>query len=135
MHWAIVLQNFHGLILSVIGNHNIPITEEQTGIYNYLNFQDKLLKKIKRIIFIPSHTHLSMDNYKGCIEIDDKLSNIYINAASIRPTDILQDETIQSVKWKDGTLLDIKLNNNMEIITKSIITSKKHPRGYYRFEF
>lgn len=33
-------------ILSVAGNHDIPITKEQAGIYNYLNFQDKLLKKI-----------------------------------------------------------------------------------------
>lgn len=84
-----------------------------------------IIDKYKRIIFISGHTHLSMDNYKGCIEIDDKLSNIYINAASIRPTDILQDETIQSAEWKDGTLSDIKLNNNIEIITKSITTGKK----------
>ena len=102
----------------------------------YLN-RDKQLQKIldshKRVIFLSGHTHLSMDNPKGCVEWDEKHENVYINDASIRPTDLLPGEAMQPAEWKNGTFLDITIcENEVEIVTRSAKDGKKHARGYYR---
>lgn len=102
----------------------------------YLN-RDKQLQKVldshKRVIFLSGHTHLSMDNPKGCVEWDEEHENLYVNDASIRPTDLLPGEAMQSAEWKNGTFLELVISENeVEIITRSAKDGKKHARGYYR---
>lgn len=87
------------------------------------------------VIFISGHTHLSMNDPSGCVEWDAASSNLYINDASIRPTDLLLGEPIQPDEWKDGTMLDVRLNaHEMEITAKSVKNGRKHARGYYRMK-
>lgn len=83
--------------------------------------------------FISGHTHLSMNNPEGCVEWDAASSNLYINDASIRPTDLLPGEPMQPAEWKEGTVLDLRINScEVEITTRSVQSGKKHARGYYR---
>lgn len=126
--WRIIL--CHAPLLQ----HN-PKREE--GKSPYLN-RDKQLQEIVdrhgKIIFISGHTHLSMNNPTGCVEWDAVSSNLYINDASIRPTDLLPGEQMQPAEWKDGTFLDIRISGlDVEIVTRSVSSGKKHARGYYHF--
>lgn len=92
-----------------------------------------ILDRHGNVVFISGHTHLSMDDVYGCVEWDRAHHNLYINDASIRPTDLLPRETIQLPEWREGTCLYITVSDEeIEIVTHSIKSSKKHARGYYR---
>lgn len=115
--------------------HHNPV--RLAGTHNpYLN-RDKQLQEIinrhGRILFVSGHTHLSVNDSAGCAEWDKGKKNIYVNAASIRPTDLPLSEWMQPAEWKTGTLLELSINGgNVEITARSVKDGKKHARGYYQ---
>ncbi len=113
--------------------------KREVGINNpYLNRDKELQQIIDRhgnVVFISGHTHLSMDNLMGCVEWNEEYQNLYINVGSIRPTSMLPDEMLQPAEWTEGTFSDLFVDESeIEIVTRSVRSGKKHARGYYRIQ-
>jgi len=104
----------------------------------YLN-RDKELQQIldanSGIVFVSGHTHLSMNNRESCVE-QDALGNIYMNAGSVRPTMLKEDEPLQPEEWKSGNVVELLLTQRQTVVTAvSVGAATRFPRGHYCFGF
>lgn len=99
--------------------------------------RDKALQNIidthVGIIFVSGHTHISPNDYSGCVEFDCQNRNIYINDGSICPTTYKSKEPLAPAHWTDGIVTDLILGGNgVEITARSLADGRKIARGYYR---
>ena len=100
------------------GNNRIQEIIDQTG----------------RVIFLSGHTHVSANVLTGNGEYDRAHGNIYLDCASVVPTDTSGEKGMMARDWKDGCETELALSKNMvEITMRSIASGVKFSRGYYRF--
>lgn len=109
---------------------------KRPGDQPYLN-RDRQLQQIvdrhRGVVFVAGHTHLSMNGGESCVERDDR-GNIYLNAGSIRPTTMKEDDPFQPEDWKNGNVVELTIGEQHTVITAvSVGETKRFPRGYYRF--
>lgn len=99
---------------------------------------NQLLQQImdsqKNVLFLSGHTHVSLNCRTGCAE-RDRFGNFYINAGSIHPTTLPQEEPLQPSAWAEGNAVEMRIGQTEITVTGiSIPSGKRISRGYYRFK-
>ncbi len=93
----------------------------------------QILDRHRRVIFVSGHTHLSANNLQGCVEWDEQQSNLYIDAGSVRRTELFAGEAIQPAAWREGSCTEITVGKSQtQVAVRSVKTGRFYPRGYYR---
>ena len=83
-------------------------------------------------IFLSGHTHISLNDARGCVEYDRTRGNLYINDASVAPTSLRTQELPADQEWADGAVLRLGIGEKtVEISSQSLSSGKKIARGYY----
>lgn len=100
--------------------------------------RDKTLQNIinahEGIIFVSGHTHISINDYCGCVQYVRENRTIYINDGSVCPATYKSKEPLAPAEWTDPAVTDLILSGNgVEITAKSLIDGRKIARGYYRY--
>lgn len=94
----------------------------------------EIIDQSGRVIFLSGHTHVSTNVLIGNGEYDRARGNIYLDCASVVPTDTSGEKGMMARDWKDGCETELALSENMvEITMRSIASGVKFSRGYYRF--
>lgn len=106
-----------------------------SGLKPYLSRDEQLQKILDAhtdIIFISGHTHISMEHPR-CIDCDIKRGNLYINAGSIRPTTVLNDDGKAEAESADGNIVRLEVEKHYaEIVPVSIRNGSIIKRCIYR---
>ena len=100
--------------------------------------RDSLLQQIidasRSVIFLSGHTHISLNDAKGCVEYDGTRDNLYINDSSVAPTALRTPELLADQEWVDGAVLRLGIGEeSVEILSQSLSSGKKIARGYYQY--
>lgn len=86
------------------------------------------------VIFLSGHTHVSLNDAKGCVTRDAERDNLYINDSSVVATTLKTEEPLTDHAWVEGAAIQICLNkSSVELMGLSIPGGVKIARGYYRF--
>lgn len=86
-----------------------------------------------RILFLSGHTHQSMNCLPGCVDRGAR-EQLYINAGSIRPTALKNDEPLQPRCWTEGNVVELLLGDTRTTVTAMGIRSgQRMARGHYCF--
>ena len=109
-----------------------PYRQEGDAPYLHLNKRlQEIVDSRQNILFLPDHTHVSLNCSMGCVERDGN-GNLYINAGAIHPTALKPDETLQPSSWTEGNVLRLELGpGGITVTGLSLRTGKKISRGYY----
>jgi predicted phosphodiesterase len=87
------------------------------------------------VILVSGHTHISLNDAKGCVEYDSGRKNLYINDSSVAPTALRTPEFLTDHEWVDGAVLRLCIGEEtVEISSQSLSSGKKIARGYYRYQ-
>ena len=93
----------------------------------------KLLDSQENFLFLSGHTHLSPNLYQGSVEILPG-NRIYANVGSTCPCEMKGEEPLTLKEWREPVMTELILGRKTaSIISRSLVTGKAFPRGYYRF--
>ena len=88
----------------------------------------------RSVIFLSGHTHISVNDAKGCVEYDGTRDNLYINDSSVAPTSLKSQELLADHEWVDGAILWLGIGEEaMEILSQGLSSGKMIARGYYQY--
>lgn len=88
-----------------------------------------------KVLFLSGHTHVSLNEGRGCVEYDDVHGNLYLNDSSITPTLPCRQEPLADREWVDGAICYLSLNaSGAEIRARCLSSGKWIARGYYRYD-
>lgn len=94
----------------------------------------QIVNSNRSVIFLSGHTHLSLNDAKGCIIFDATQDNLYINDSSVAPTMLKTFEILADREWVDGAVIRLSIGEaSVELLSYSVSSGKKIARGYYRF--
>lgn len=126
--WRIVL--CHGPMLK----HN-PNRSDGPPYLSHNRRLQEMLDRYGRVIFLSGHTHVSPNVPGGSGEFDREHGNIYLDCASVVPTDTAGETGMMAPDWKDGCRTELTIMENaIEIRMGSVESGICFPRGYYWFE-
>lgn len=113
-----------------------PINPKSAPFLSLDNRLQKIIDNNRSVLFLSGHTHISMNDLHGCVELDKERSNLYINDGSVVKTTVRIIEPQIENEWLHGSVLALSLfNHTVEVVGQSILTGRKMARSYYRFEY
>ncbi|MCH5187031.1 MAG: metallophosphoesterase [Oscillospiraceae bacterium] len=128
--WRIIL--CHAPLIA----HNPQRPPSGTPYFGRNKALQSIINSHRGIIFVSGHTHISPNDYSGCVEFDCSNRNIYINDGSICPTTYKSKEPLAAAEWTDGVVTDLVLGSStVEVCARSLADGRKIARGYYSYEF
>jgi hypothetical protein len=92
----------------------------------------QIIDSSRSVIFLSGHTHISLNDAKGCVEYDGARDNLYINDSSVAPTVLKSQELLVEQEWVDGAVLRLGIGEgSVEVLSQGLSSGKKIARGYY----
>lgn len=126
--------SFHIILCHAPLLHHNPNRTEGTPYLDRNKRLQEILDKSGNVLFLSGHTHVSPNVLKGNCEFDRERRNIYLDCASVVPTDTAGENGLMASDWKDGCETELTITKStVEICMRSIESGVKFPRGYYRF--
>lgn len=115
--------------------HN-PLRGESDAPYLARDAQlQQIVDDAGKVLFLSGHTHVSLNEGRGCVEYDDVHGNLYLNDSSITPTLHCRQEPLADREWVDGAICYLSLNaSGAEIRARCLSSGKWIARGYYRYD-
>lgn len=93
-----------------------------------------ILDGARNAIFISGHTHVSLCELPGCVELDAPRGNAYINDSSVAPTALRTPEPLTDREWLDGAVLRLGVGGGeLELSARALSSGKGIARAYYRW--
>ena len=115
--------------------HN-PLRTLGDGKPPYFNMDgvlQEILDRRGRCVFISGHTHISLNESKGCVERDEVHRNLYVNDSSVCPTTFWEKEILSEQAWTDGAIVWMDVGRDQIALDGQTISSQKWiARGCYR---
>ena len=115
--------------------HN-PLRTHGDGKPPYFNMDSvlqEILDRRGRCVFLSGHTHISLNESKGCVERDEAHRNLYVNDSSICPTTFREKEMLSEQAWTDGAMVWMDVGRDQIALDGQTISSQKWiARGCYR---
>lgn len=117
--------------------HN-PLRTPGDGKPPYFNMDgvlQEILDRRGRCVFLSGHTHISLNEPKGCVERDEAHRNLYVNDSSVCPTTFREKETLSEPAWTDGAMVWMDVGRDQIALNGQTISSQKWiARGCYRVD-
>lgn len=117
-------------------NHNPTRSTESGPAYLSRDGQlQQIMDENSNICFISGHTHISLNEWAGCLDYDQKCGNVYFNDSSVVSNTMRTREALTNCAWTDGTVSFLRISNaGMEISARSIDSGLWIARGYYQMD-
>lgn len=115
--------------------HN-PLRSESDAPYLARDAQlQQIVDDTGKVLFLSGHTHLLLNEGRGCVEYDAVHGNLYLNDSSITPTLPCRQELLGEREWADEAICYLSLNaSGAEIRARCLSSGKWMARGYYRYD-
>ena len=89
----------------------------------------------QNVIFHSGHTHVTLNEMQGCVELDRERGNAYLNDGSICVTTFREHEPLEQEGWLAGAVAELSIaENEIEIAGRTIYGGRRFGRAYYRQE-
>ena len=93
-----------------------------------------IIDSAQNVIFHSGHTHVTLNEGNGCVEIDRERGNIYLNDGSICTTVFRMQEPFCETAWLAGAVAELNITRDeIEIAGRTIYNGMRFGRAYYRF--
>lgn len=115
-------------------NHNPTRSTENGPAYLSRDSElQQIMDENSNICFISGHTHISLNEWAGCLDYDQKRGNVYFNDASVVSNTMRTREALTNSAWTDGAVSFLRVSDaGLEISAQAIDSGLWIARGYYQ---
>lgn len=93
-----------------------------------------IVDSARNVLFHSGHTHVTLNEMRGCVEFDRARGNVYLNDGSICLTTFREQEALVQDGWLAGAIVELNIaSEEIEIAGRTIYGGKHFGRAYYRF--